>query len=74
MTFPSNNGWRNPWRNPVVVPLINKATGNVDFEVTLWGTSYEAALIVPCPAIHALASRYPSHTSSPFLIHRAFED
>ena len=62
----------NGWRNPVVVPMVNVQTGRVDFEVTLWGTTIDEAMCVPCEAIHSLAARYPNHASSPFLLREAF--
>jgi len=49
--------------------MISLETGKVEFEVIIYGLPYEEALRVPCPEIHALAERYPSYTSSPFLIY-----
>jgi len=54
--------------NNAVVPMINNATGQIDFDVILYGISPIEAMVIPCQAIQELAQQYPSYTASLFLI------
>lgn len=62
---------RKGWRHPVSVPMVNRHTGEIDFDVTLFGLTLEEAMCIPCPEIQALAERYPNYTSSPFMLYAA---
>jgi hypothetical protein len=52
----------------VVVPMVNRTTGNVDFEIIVYGYSLFEMYVTSHPVISSLARRYPDHMSSPFML------
>lgn len=51
-----------------IVPMMNRRSGEVEFELLIYGYSASELMSVPNPVIGSLAQRYPDHQSSPFLI------
>lgn len=50
------------------VPMINRATGKVDFDLTLYGLRARDVQTVPNTIVDSLARRYPDHKSSLFFV------
>jgi hypothetical protein len=56
-------------RKCAVVPMINDETGQVDFELLIYGRTARELMTVPNDVIGVLAERYTKHSSSIFLIY-----
>jgi len=51
-----------------VIPILSRATGEVEFEVIVYGRRPEELATIPNEVIRSLARRFPEHTSSMFLL------
>lgn len=49
-----------------IIPMINRITMEVDFDVIIYGYSISDLCVVPCPPVQRLAERHPNHTSTIF--------
>jgi hypothetical protein len=54
------------YRKRCVVPMINVRTGEVEFEIIVYGLRARDLMTVPNDTIGSIAARHPGHTSSPF--------
>jgi hypothetical protein len=55
------------YKTRCTIPMINRTTGDVDFQITLYGITVRDISSVPNDVITSLARRYPDHVSSLFL-------
>lgn len=54
--------------NRTILPMWNRLTGEIDFEVIVYNRHPTELQSVPNSIIRALSARYPSHVSSPFAL------
>lgn len=52
-----------------VIPMVSKATDQIDFELIVYGYSCAELMVVPNPVTPVLAVKYPNHYSSLFFVH-----
>lgn len=50
------------------VPMISRITGEVDFDLVMYGLCARDLQTVPNTIVDSLARRYPDHISSLFLV------
>jgi hypothetical protein len=56
-------------RRCAVIPMISNETGQVDFEILVYGRFAHELMTVPNDVIAEIVAKHPEHTSSPFLIY-----
>jgi hypothetical protein len=55
------------YKTRCTVPMVSRRTGEVEFDLVLYGITVRDIRTLPNEIIASLARRYPDHTSSVFL-------
>ena len=56
------------YKTRCTVPMVSKRTGEVEFELVLYGITARDIWSTPNEIVASLARRYPHHTSSVFIV------